>query len=131
MKTRSHFQRISSLFKGATLSAIALVSFVSPAARAESHTNAVLQATFALTSYIQESQDTNNPVWTTSSRSFGNSDIINAIATDFGLPASDYTSNSLVLLSTDVATTNSHLRYALRSTSDVGTDISTNLAIKL
>src|SRR5437899_6895175 len=90
-------------------------------ALAEDHTNAVLKATFTLTAYVQE--DTNSTVWTISTRKFGNTDIINAVTTDLGLPASDFTSNSLILLATDVLT-NHHLAFNLRSLSGVDTDIS-------
>src|ERR1041385_2609250 len=98
------------------------------ASQAETHTNAVLKTTLTLTAYVQE--DTNSSVWTISTRKFSNADIVNAITTDLGLSASDYTSNSLILLSDDVVT-NHHLAFALRSISGVDTDISTNLDIAI
>ena len=109
-----------------------IVSVVGATAWAENHTNALLKATFALTAYIQE--NTNGPVWTVTTRKFGNTDIIDAVTTDAGLPPSDFTSNSLILLSENVLT-NHHLAFNLRSGSGADTDISstgtTNLDISL
>lgn len=91
-------------------------------------TNAVLKATFSLTAYVQE--DTNSPTWTISKHKLGNAEIVNAIATDSGLPASDYTANSLILSST-ILIPNKHLGFALRAGSGSDADISTNLDLTI
>jgi hypothetical protein len=114
---------------GALVALVCAETLAGPsAAQAQtSHTNAVLLTTFSLTAYVQESNDTNSPVWTTSSRKFGNADIINALATDYGLPTNNFTPASLVLLARDVLEpTNFHLSFFLRSATD-DVDVSTNI----
>lgn len=97
-------------------------------AQAAPVTNATLKGTFSLTAYIQE--DTNSPTWTISNRKFGNSDIINAIATDRSLSPSDYNSASLIMSAT-ILVPGHHLAFFIRSTSGADTQISTNLSLAI
>jgi hypothetical protein len=93
-------------------------------------TNVMLKTTFVLTAYVQE--DTNSTTWTISNHKLGNADIVNAIISDTGLPASDYNSDSLILSST-ILIPNKHLGFVLRSSAGAApdTDISTNLDLTI
>ena len=111
----------------------ALVAARGGVAQGETHTNAYLKATFTLTAYVQESNDTNSPVWTTSTRKFGNAEIVQALAAELGLPTNDLSQTSLILLARDVLSnvpTNYHLDFYLRSPGgDVNASTNLQLAI--